>query len=492
MMRIIGAILILMLALLLVGCGGGGTPATGSLAGFIYRDAIPGQMVFSAHSRSGLTAIAGAVVTAAGFSATTDSTGTFQLQGIPCGETQVQVTAPAFTSTRMSVKINEGENALVATTPGAPVKSKWTVLIYMAADNSLSLEGLKDLNEMETVGSTDQVKVVVQYDKQGSADTRRYEIAKDDDLTKVTSPVVQDLPNVDSGNPAVLRDFLLWGQRNYPAEHYMLVLWDHGSGWDPDSRSLARSISQDDPTGNVISITELPGALQTTQPIDIIAADACLMSMQEVAYEIRNCADYYVSSEELEPVSGYNYARILNNMITPAGLALSPGEVSDMIAREAREEWADYNNMTTSVIKLDRTAAVTTALDSLAHRLRQVVNFYPDELKRARVESVRFGLSAVDLRVDLYDYAARLQSYVPDSEVASRANALQLVINNAVTANYVRPGRGNARGISIYLPTSETYFAPRTFSQQPPPSVTYPELQLAHDSDWDEWLALQP
>ena len=42
---------------------------------------------------------------------------------------------------------------------------EWTVLVYMAADNGLAAWADSDLVEMETVGSNDEVAIVVQLDK---------------------------------------------------------------------------------------------------------------------------------------------------------------------------------------------------------------------------------------------------------------------------------------------------------------------------------------
>ena len=49
----------------------------------------------------------------------------------------------------------------------------WTVLVYMAADNDLAFQSEIDLKEMEAVGSTPDVAVVVQQDIPG-AGGRRY------------------------------------------------------------------------------------------------------------------------------------------------------------------------------------------------------------------------------------------------------------------------------------------------------------------------------
>ena len=56
------------------------------------------------------------------------------------------------------------------TTPGGgtghgnPGKT-WTFLVYMVADNNLEPFALADMAEMAQVGSTDQVKIVVQIDR---------------------------------------------------------------------------------------------------------------------------------------------------------------------------------------------------------------------------------------------------------------------------------------------------------------------------------------
>src|SRR3990167_10775429 len=41
-------------------------------------------------------------------------------------------------------------------------KRKWTYMVYMGADNNLSTSGIIDLNEMETVGSDENINIVLQ------------------------------------------------------------------------------------------------------------------------------------------------------------------------------------------------------------------------------------------------------------------------------------------------------------------------------------------
>jgi hypothetical protein len=123
----------------------------------------------------------------------------------------------------------------------------WTVLVYLAGDNgrflsSLEGEGFADLAEMKQAGSGAAVDVVAQFDRMTDACSRRYHLTTDGDLA---SNLVQDLGETNSGDAQVLLDFITWAVRSYPAERYLLVLWNHGSGWKDDDvyapyRSLAR------------------------------------------------------------------------------------------------------------------------------------------------------------------------------------------------------------------------------------------------------------
>ena len=42
--------------------------------------------------------------------------------------------------------------------------------------------------------------------------------------------LVEELPLDNMASGGTLTDFIVWGSENYPAEKYMLVLWDHGGG----------------------------------------------------------------------------------------------------------------------------------------------------------------------------------------------------------------------------------------------------------------------
>ena len=113
-------------------------------------------------------------------------------------------------------------------------------MIYADADDEILEEDMVfDLNEAELVGSTDQVKVVAQIDRYaggyaGDGDvttTGATCLTQDSDLYALGSPVLDDLGEVDMGDPQTLYDFATWAIEAYPAEHYVLIMSNHGSGW---------------------------------------------------------------------------------------------------------------------------------------------------------------------------------------------------------------------------------------------------------------------
>lgn len=118
--------------------------------------------------------------------------------------------------------------------------NKWTILVFMAADNDLDRYAVKDIHEMERLGSNSDLSLVVQIDRRGGGPegtARRGLITKNENWEKY-SPIVtsslEDIGETNTGDPAVLADFIIWGIANFPAQHYGLVIWNHGSGWKPE------------------------------------------------------------------------------------------------------------------------------------------------------------------------------------------------------------------------------------------------------------------
>ena len=129
---------------------------------------------------------------------------------------------------------------------------EWTVLVYLNADNDLYRFGFLNMQQMESIGSTAGMNVVVQFDPEPQGQpTTRYFVTKNANPVngKITSQVVGTLPETDMGNPKTLSDFLVWGVQNYPAKKYAVIVWNHGNGW--------QGVSYDDNPQSHLSMPEL-------------------------------------------------------------------------------------------------------------------------------------------------------------------------------------------------------------------------------------------
>src|SRR4051794_27296674 len=237
------------------------------------------------------------------------------------------------------------------------MSAKWTFMVYVAGYNNLSTFAGLDLAEMRKVGSGDELKIAVFVKRLEQEAAHRIIVGKDG-----KGEERENLGGkVDSGSPQTLLDFIRWAHAKAPAERYALVIWNHGSGWDPLDfdelyahvkgagitprelgvraasqlgRSLftttlqraltlptagARSIASDDGTGHSLDTLELGEVLAAAReelgrPLDLLGMDACLMSCLEVAYQSEKDVRAVVSSEELEPGDGWPYDKILADL----------------------------------------------------------------------------------------------------------------------------------------------------------------------------------
>lgn len=152
-------------------------------------------------------------------------------------------------------------------TPPMQDKRDWTILLYMAGDNGATFQGkygkfslmaqmtsagVEDLTE--AVGSTDQVAVLAQFDTLPSKDPLAKELGTENGGAyrlevragqSVRDNIVEIIPETNTGDPAELAKFIVWGMNRCPARHTMLVLWNHGLGWkDDDIYQKVRSVSR--------------------------------------------------------------------------------------------------------------------------------------------------------------------------------------------------------------------------------------------------------
>jgi len=372
--------------------------------------------------------------------------------------------------------------------------AEWTVMVYLDADNNLESAGIDDINEMEIVGSTTEVNVVVQVDRipysvlaannQGYADdvsnsnwttTRRYYITQNFDPVQINSQLKSDLGELNMGDPQTLVDFTNWAVTNYPAKKYLLVIWNHGGGFR--SLKLAKDIAWDDTSGgDKITMPELEYALSTIntqmgKKIDIVGMDACFMAMTEVAYQIKDYADILVTSEESEPFDGWPYDTILGELV--GNPLMSSGQFAVNIVDEYIFSYP-YGHVTQSAIDLSYMGTLTDQLSDLALTIMND-NLTPKyNYLNAANSSQYYG--DIDF-IDLYDFCNQLLVYSNSPGVKNIALSIQQTLNYAVIkSGYSGGSVSGSKGLSIYFP----YIAYHYY---------YNYTNFSQDTFWDEMLS---
>lgn len=363
-----------------------------------------------------------------------------------------------------------------AAVPGLPGRETglkdWTVMVFVNGKNDLAGFAEEDLNEMESYGSTSRVNVVAELGLLRKG-VRRYYVTRDEDPRAITSRVVQDLGSPDMGSWEQLADFAAWARENYPARRYMLVVWNHGSGWVTD-KPAAKGISYDDETRNHISTPELRLALERSGRTDILAMDACLMQMIEVAHEVKDLADIVLASEETEPGEGYPYGEMLRAIDS-----LSAGH-AEKIAGALVKEYGRFYSATAR--KATQSAVRTSALP----RLSGLVDAWAGaalgfaDKQKLRDASLRAASYAIDEYRDLADLLVKVSRDSGDRGLIEASDAVLRQLDRTVIANYASPAMpAGSNGLSIYVPRSPT-------------SGRYKALRFAADTRWDEFVDSLP
>ncbi len=218
-------------------------------------------------------------------------------------------------------------------------KAKWTLLIHFAIDNDIDYEFeredgiitiyLKTLEELKGVPYNSNINVLIMMDAYNkdvfnvgynSRFKDGYYYLKgglfSDDL-------VLEKDEINSGDVEEWKRFIDWAVENYPAERYILSIFNHGTGFDDTNEQGTYSkkkvlsinpkgIGFDDGNGDCLSHKELATLTKYMKDkigkkIDIFYPFACLMGGMELAYELKENVDYILFSEELFPAIPLSY-----------------------------------------------------------------------------------------------------------------------------------------------------------------------------------------
>ena len=226
-----------------------------------------------------------------------------------------------------------------------------TVMIYMNGSDleSKAGEASADLTEMIASGIGENVNVIVQT--MGTRKWHDYDISsKTSQIYRVNRGALElvkdDLGQLDCTEASTLSDFIDFGKKNYPADRYLLIFWDHGGGpvygfgydeWQPDTEAL--------------TLDEIQEALRNNSDVrfDIIGMDCCIMASLETCYVLAPFTRYAVLSEDFESGLGWSYTNWMKLLEDNPGIStplLGKKIIDGMIdANENDDEAGDSSTM---------------------------------------------------------------------------------------------------------------------------------------------------
>jgi hypothetical protein len=309
------------------------------------------------------------------------------------------------------------------------------------------------------------------------------------------------LGEVDMADANTLKEFVLWGRRTYPARRYALILWSHGQGYrvrlilanaaqtaapngappkfnadssDPGGASV-KSFGVDASSLNILFNATIASALAGIR-FDLLGFDSCLMGMIESAYQFRALAEVFVASEDLVPVSGWNYTDWLS------ALAAEPTMTSEglgkAIVASYRKQHENGSGRNIAAFRLAQVPALADAIDDASKSMMVQLKGDATLIQRARSDVNVFAPGACSspgvLRdcyqhVDLVAFFYGVKRLNPDGPLAESSDAVIAAVERGTIDRFATTDRQTpdymSAGLAIYFPLDASTYAADPFEK---------------------------
>ena len=404
-------------------------------------------------------------------------------------------------------------------------EKEWTYMVFAGGDDlknpMLSLDPFIDLLMNISIPFNGKINIVCLYDGNCAENgTAFYGRLKRVGLFRAKLEIVEEYEELNFLNYTTLRDFIIRCKAEYPANRYFLHIHSHGWAWagaihdqvtDEGKNSLKKALT----------MNEIHKALDESGGVDILEFSSCYMGSFESAYELRNCTDFYIGSEEKSEISmafytflndlrilqRYSYMpseiivkKLVNRFrishpyrFTPFDIVL--GLLSSLTNGQRLVSNYYYNHpsidSTLSAVRTDKLDDVCEAIDNLSELFIENLDAYRDIITAARIQSEDFPgfYLPIGKMVDIYDFADLLiknNFKKLNPELHNISQEIKNSLEEAIIANWAQIGHKNAHGLSLFFPHSHnfSYDLPHWDMQ----NYTTHKLEFKDNTCWDEFL----
>jgi len=334
----------------------------------------------------------------------------------------------------------------------------WAIYWYLCGSDLESWYGCAaaDLEEMLEVELPENLKVVIQTG--GAMQWSREDIKADRIGRWIYDSegfrLLEELPQANMGQTETLASFLEFCTANHPADHTMVLFWNHGggsvTGAEFDANYYFDALTLDEFHTAFSQVYDLDAS---APPVDVIGFDACLMATVDTASTFRDIGRYLVASEELEPGNGWYYSDWLQ------ALAADPtmdGEALGRAICDAYQRGCELagtgEDITLSVTDLSRIGPLLEAYNELGtHALVETVSvpeFYT-AFSRGALGSESYGGNTEEQG---YTNMTDLGHLVRNNRhlLSESADKVLNALDECVLYRVSGPYRSQATGLSCY------------------------------------------
>ena len=323
-----------------------------------------------------------------------------------------------------------------------------TVMVYMCGSDLESGYGAAsaDIEEMLEADLGDNVNVVLEtggasewsFSPEADPSTRQRWVLEDGEAS-----LVQDAGEGTMLDKDEVTDFCSWAAKEYPADRYILIFWDHGGG-----TIGGFGYDENYPDASALTLSQLRNAIKASGvAFDMVGFDACLMATVECAWAMEPVADYLVASEQTEPGDGWSWTGFLNQLGSdPSTDTTDLGKtiIDDFSAHYAETGEEDT---TLSLIDLREISRVYERLSSFLDEAADSIeadNALFTTMSGARSRAKSYAEDSVD-QVDLVDMVDRSDFEGADDVSEAVASCVK----------YRSDTSSGSNGIAMYFPYSE-------------------------------------
>ncbi len=382
------------------------------------------------------------------------------------------------------------------------------IIISIAARNDLSIFAPNTLQQLQKIGTNENVKIFIRYDFQKSRQCVTQHFYLEENMLR---QIGSDL-SMESGDAQSHIYTVQCAYEKFPADELVLILWNHGTGAiEPDIQKITHSmelfkynhkknsleinrsikyldyisggetaydetkgICFDDASGTYLTVEKLTEVLKVIsqdiikKKIKILACDACLMAGADVFIGFEPYVDYFVGSQEAEFGTGYKYDLLLEPLLN--GTMTADASFARHFVFAYKTTYGKINpDYTHAAIDLSNISELEYKIDALALILQRGLTEQKGKTVREALRLSRHKNHCAHFLepsfIDLGHFCTNLRKNVSKcelndttataefkKEVNQLLDSIKQIIHHCVIANAVGKNKQQATGISIYFP----------------------------------------